>query len=143
MRSAIAVGIGLFIAFIGLRNGGLIVAHSGTLVALNPRILSADVAVFGAGLVTAAVLQIREVRGAILLGMAASAIVALVFGKIHFAGVFGFPQIESPSLFRLNLAAAANLRFVPLITVLLFMNIFDTVGTVIGVSQQARSEEHT
>jgi adenine/guanine/hypoxanthine permease len=137
MRSAIAVGIGLFIAFIGLRNGGLIVAHAGTLVGLNARLVSADVAVFATGLVTAAVLQIRQVRGAILIGILVSAVVALACRKVQFGGIFGFPQIASPSLFRLNLSAAAQLRFLPLVTVLLFMNVFDTVGTVIGVSQQA------
>jgi adenine/guanine/hypoxanthine permease len=137
MRSAIAVGIGLFIAFIGLRNGGLIVAHPGTLVAMNARVASVDVAVFIAGLTTAAALQVRQVRGAILMGILVAAVMALVLGKVQFGGIIGFPRIESPALFRLDLASAADLRYLPLIAVLLFMNVFDTVGTIIGVSQQA------
>jgi AGZA family xanthine/uracil permease-like MFS transporter len=137
MRHAIAVGIGLFIAFIGLRNGGIIVANPGTLVAINSNLASADVAVFGAGLVTASVLQIRGVRGAILAGIAASAALALVLGKIHFAGIFGLPEVNTAAIFRLDLGTALSATWLPFVAVFLFMNVFDTVGTVIGVSQQA------
>jgi AGZA family xanthine/uracil permease-like MFS transporter len=137
MRSAFAVGIGLFIAFIGLRSGGIIVGSPGTLVAINPRLASADVAVFGVGLLAAAVLQIRGVRGAILGGIAVSAALALALGKIHYAGVVGLPHINSSALFRLDLHTALSAKWLPFVAVFLFMNIFDTVGTIIGVSQQA------
>ena len=137
MRNGIAVGIGFFIAFIGLRNGGLIVANAGTLVGLNPRLASADGAVVVAGLLAASVLHIRKVRGAILWAILLSATLALALGKVHFTGVVGLPQIHTSSLFRLDLATALNPRFLPFVVVLLFMNVFDTVGTVIGVSEQA------
>ncbi len=137
MRNAIAAGIGLFIAFIGLRNAGLVVQHAGTLVALNSQMVSADTIVFGAGLLTAAVLQIRGVRGAILAGIFTAAVVALALGKIHFAGLVGLPHIGSATAFRLDLRTALAVRFLPFVAVFLFMNIFDTVGTIIGVSQQA------
>jgi adenine/guanine/hypoxanthine permease len=137
MRNGIAVGIGLFIAFIGLRNGGLIVANAGTLVGLNPRLASADGAVFVAGLLAAAVLQIRKVRGAILWAILLSAALALALGKVHFTGVVGLPQIRASAVFRMDLATALDPRFLPFVVVLLFMNVFDTVGTVIGVSEQA------
>jgi AGZA family xanthine/uracil permease-like MFS transporter len=137
MRSAIAVGIGLFIAFIGLRNGGIIVGNPGTLVAINPKLASPDVAVFGVGLLTAAVLQIRGVRGAILGGIVAAAAMAMLLGKIHYAGTFGLPHINSSTVFRLDLRTALSARWLPLVAVFLFMNVFDTVGTIIGVSQQA------
>ena len=137
MRCAIAAGIGLFIAFIGLRNGGMIVAHPGTLVTLNPRLASADAAVFMIGLTTAAVLHIRGVRGAMLIGIAAAAITAGALGKIQYNGVFGFPQIDTPAAFRLDIATALQPRWLPLVAVFLFMNIFDTLGSVIGVTQQA------
>ncbi len=137
MRSAITVGIGLFIAFIGLRNGGLIIGSPGTLVAINPKLASADVAVFAAGLLTAAVLQIRGIRGAILGGIVASAAVALAFGKIRYAGVVGLPHIESSAAFGLDIRTALSPTWLPLVAVFLFMNVFDTVGTIIGVSQQA------
>ena len=137
MRHAIAAGIGLFVAFIGLRNGGLIVAHTGTLVTLQPNLVSADVAVFAAGLMTAAVLHIRGVRGAMLIGIAVAAIAAALLGKIHYAGLFGLPHISTPAAFRLDLATAADPKLLPFVAVFLFMNVFDTIGSVIGVTQQA------
>jgi AGZA family xanthine/uracil permease-like MFS transporter len=137
LRSAIAAGIGLFIAFIGLRNGGLIVSNPGTLVAMNPQLLSADVAVFGAGLLIATVLQIRGLRGAILVGILGGTAAAAALGKIHYTGVFGLPAIGSPAAFRFDIATALEPRWLPFVAVFLFMNVFDTLGSVIGVTQQA------
>jgi AGZA family xanthine/uracil permease-like MFS transporter len=137
MRNAIAAGIGLFIAFIGLRNGGIIVAHPGTLVTLNPHLVSADVGVFSAGLLVAAALHIRGVRGAILVGIAAAAVVAAVLGKIRYAGIFGLPEIHTPAAFKFDFGTALSPRWLPFIAVFLFMNVFDTIGSVIGVTQQA------
>src|SRR5918993_3679159 len=137
MRNAIAAGIGLFVAFIGLRNGGLIVTHPGTLVTLNAQLVSADVAVFAVGLMIAAVLHIRGVRGAILIGIVAAAVVAAALGKIHYAGVFGLPRIHTPAAFRFDLATAVNPRWLPFVAVFLFMNVLDTIGSVVGVTQQA------
>ena len=137
MRHAIAAGIGLFIAFIGLRNGGIIVAHPGTLVTMTPHLVSADVAVFTAGLLTAAALHIRGVRGAILIGIFAAAVIAALVGKIQYAGIFGLPQIGTPAAFRFEFSTALNPRWAPFVAVFLFMNIFDTIGSVIGVTQQA------
>ncbi len=137
MRNAIAAGIGFFVAFIGLRNGGLIVAHPGTLVTLNPHLVSADVGVFTVGLLTAAVLHVRNVRGAILIGIAAAAVVAAALGKIHYNGVVGLPHIATPAALRFDLATALSPRWLPFVAVFLFMNVFDTLGSVIGVTQQA------
>jgi AGZA family xanthine/uracil permease-like MFS transporter len=137
MRHAIAAGIGLFIAFIGLRNGGLIVAHPGTLVTMSTRIVSADVAVFGVGLLTAVTLQIRGTRGAMLIGILAAAATAAALGKIHYAGLVGLPHITTPAAFRFDLAAAFDPRWMPFVAMFLFMNVFDTIGSVSGVSQQA------
>src|SRR5688500_5040990 len=137
MRSAIAAGIGVFVAFIGLRNGGLIVPHPGTLVTLNPNVVSADVGVFAAGLIAAAVFHIRGVRGAILIGIAVATVLAAALGKIQYAGVLGTPQIVTPAAFRFDLATALSPRWLPFIAVFLFMNVFDTIGSVIGVTQQA------
>jgi AGZA family xanthine/uracil permease-like MFS transporter len=137
MRNAIAAGIGLFIAFIGLRNGGVIVAHPGTLVTMSPRLVSADVGVFAIGLIAAATLHIRRIRGAILVGILVAAVAAAVLGKIHYAGVFGLPQISTAAAFQFDFATALNPRWLPFVAVFLFMNVFDTIGSVIGVTQQA------
>ena len=137
MRNGIAVGIGLFIAFIGLRNGGLIVAKGGTLLGLNAHLASADAAVFTLGLVTAGVLLVRRGRGALLWGILASAALALVLGKVRFGGVLGLPVVHQRAAFTLDVAAALRPSLVPFIIVFLFMGLFDTVGTLIGVAEQA------
>jgi len=83
MRNAIAVGIGIFIAFIGLKNGGLITSHPGTYVTLNPRFTSPDLLVFFFGLFVTACLHARKVRGSIVLGILAATVLAVVL-KISF-----------------------------------------------------------
>jgi AGZA family xanthine/uracil permease-like MFS transporter len=137
MRSGIAVGIGLFIAFIGLRNGGLIVAHPGTLVALAPSLLTPEVAVFTAGLLVAAALQAFRVRGALLAGILASALLAGILGKIGVGTVVGLPEIAEHVAFRIDLRGALTLTCLPFIVVFVVMDVFDTTGTLIGVAEQA------
>ncbi len=137
MGNAIAVGIGLFIAFIGLRNGGLIIAKPGTLVGLNTHIMSADFAVFGFGLLVTAALHARRVRGSILIGILAAALLAVALGKAHYTRVFGLPAIEKSAVWQLDFRGALTLTCLPFIVVFLFMDLFDTVGTLVGVGQQA------
>ena len=96
MRNGIAVGIGLFIASIGLQHAGLIVGRPGTLVGLSNQLGTSDVAVFGVGLIGAGALLARRVRGALLWGILASAGLALALGKIHYAGLVGLPEIARP-----------------------------------------------
>jgi AGZA family xanthine/uracil permease-like MFS transporter len=137
MRNGIAVGIGLFIAFIGLRNGALIVGKPGTLLGLNAHLASADAAVFMLGLVTAGVLLVRRARGALLWGILASTGLALLLGKVQFGGVLGLPVVHQRAAFTMDLAGALRPSLVPFIIVFLFMGLFDTVGTLIGVAEQA------
>jgi len=141
MRNGIAVGIGLFIAFIGLKNGNLIIARPGTLVGLNTNLaqpdVMKDVGVFFFGLVVAAGLQARRVRGSILWGIFAAALLALCLGKITYTGLFGLPKIIEPAAFRMDIRSALSLTCIPFVIVFLFMDMFDTVGTLVGVAEQA------
>ena len=137
MRNGIAVGIGLFIASIGLQHAGLIVGRPGTLVGLSNQLGTPEVAVFGVGLVSAGALLARRVRGALLWGILASAGLALALGKIEYAGLFGLPEIHGRAAFSLNIARALDPALVPFIIVFLFMGLFDTVGTLVGVAEQA------
>jgi adenine/guanine/hypoxanthine permease len=137
MRNGIAVGIGLFVAFIGLRNGSVIVPKPGTALGLSTQLGSADVGVFAVGLVVSSVLLVRRARGALLWGILAATAVAAVVGKIHFTGIFGLPVIEHGALFQMNVARALQPALVPFIIVFLFMGLFDTVGTLVGVAEQA------
>lgn len=136
MRSGIAAGIGLFISFIGLRNGGIVVDSPGTLVGLNPDLVSVDVAVTLAGLVTTAALMGRKVKGAIILGIAASAATALAFSRIHFTGVLGWPEIHHHAALALDIPGALTLSLVPFIIVFVFMDLLDTTGTLVAAAEQ-------
>jgi len=137
LTSGIAAGIGLFIAFIGLHNGGLIVGKPGTMVGLNPELMTADLAVFGLGLLVTAVLHARRVRGAIVAGIAVAAALAAALGKVHLEGVFGLPDIKQSAVFQLDFRNALTLTALPFIIIFLFMVMFDTVGTLVGVCEQA------
>ncbi len=137
LRNGIATGIGLFIAFIGLKNGGLIVGHPGTFVTLNTAFTRPNMAVFLLGLVVAGTLQARAVRGAILWGIAAATGLAALLGQVHYRGVVGLPVIADSAVLRMDLAGALRLACVPYIVVFVYMDLFDTVGTLVGVAEQA------
>lgn len=137
LKNGIAVGIGLFIAFIGLRNAGVVIASQGTLVTLTGRIVSKEMLVFCVGLAIMSVLHARRVRGSILWGIIAGTAVALALKKVEFAGVFSRPPSIAPTFLKMDLAHAAVLSLWPYIIIFLFMDMFDTIGTLIGVSEQA------
>ena len=136
LRSGIATGIGIFIAFIGLKNGGLVVSHPGTFVALSSTLIGPDVAVFLVGLVISAALQAHRIRGAILWGIAAATLTAISFHKVSPAGVFGLPQIQQSAFLKMDLKSAFSVTCLPFIVVFLFMDMFDTLGTLVGVAEQ-------
>ncbi|MBI5845424.1 MAG: NCS2 family permease [Deltaproteobacteria bacterium] len=160
LKSAMAVGIGLFIAFIGLQNSGLIVKSAGTLVQLNAKFYSIDLIVFFAALILTAVLHARRVRGSILWGIAGATALSVavklvilavpdlaahpVFADSKLArlftlgaGVVSTPPAIGPTFFKMKMAWAIFWHMVPFIIILLFMDVFDTIGTLIGVSEQA------
>lgn len=138
MANGIAVGIGLFIAFIGLRNGGLIVEKPGTLVGLNSEIIAPERLVFFLGLLVTAVLHARHIRGSILWGIFASTLLAILLGQIESPQtLFGWPEIKQSAWLKMDLKEALTLTCLPFVAVFLFMVMFDTVGTLIGVAEQA------
>ncbi len=155
MKNAIAVGIGIFIAFIGLHNAGIIVGNPGTLVSLNHNFNSPEIYIFFAGLIITAGLHSRKIKGAIILGIVFSALLCFLGGiagriynlpflqslaeKIKFDGHFSllnFPKNAFSTVFKLDIMSALKPSFLHLILVLLFMDIFDTLGTFIGVAEQ-------
>ena len=137
LKNGIAVGIGIFIAFIGLQNAKIIVASPGTLVKLTDDIANWDVLVFGIGLLVMAVLYTRKVRGAILIGIIAGMATSLLLGKITYSGIISAPPSISPTLLKMDIIHALAFRLWPYILIFLFMDVFDTMGTLIGVAEQA------
>jgi AGZA family xanthine/uracil permease-like MFS transporter len=115
----------------------VIIAKPGTLVGLNTHLLSADFAVFGFGLMVTAILHARRMRGSILIGILAGALLALILGKTSYGGLLGLPMIEKSAICQMDFRGALTLTCLPFIIVFLFMDLFDTVGTLTGVAQQA------
>jgi len=135
LKNGIAVGIGLLIAFIGFQNGGIIIKNPGTGVSFNSNILQANVLIFLAGLFLTAVLRVRGIRGAIVWGILFNTVLALVVGQVKYEGIFGLPKEHA--IFQFDIVAALKYQFIPFIIVFLFMDMFDTMGTLIGVAEQA------
>ena len=136
LKKAIGVGIGLFIAFIGLQNAGIIV-DGATLVSLNITSPSAIVALIG--VVITAVLVAHNVKGGILIGILATTIVGIPFGVTQFGGVASLPPSIAPTFMKFNFAeVAANIPdFIIVMFTFLFVDMFDTVGTLIGCAGKA------
>ena len=161
LKHAIAAGIALFIAFIGLQNAGLVLKDPGTAVKLNPHFASPDLLVFFVGLLLTAALHARGVRGSILLGIGAATFLAVVLKlvypllpatiakspdiagsvlvtKFEFAkGLLAAPPSLAPTFLKMDLVHALSPRMLPFVFVFFIMLLFDTIGTLIGVCEQA------
>jgi len=161
MRNAIAVGIGLFIAFIGLQGATLVVDDPGHLVKMNPHVAAPDLIVFFFGLLLTAGLYALRVRGSIVLGILGATLLAVVLqlGLPHLPAavsqsaavvesklmtqfavadaVISRPPSMAPTFFKMDLVHALAWPMIPFILIFLFMDLFDTLGTLMGVSEQA------
>ena len=140
--AAVAGGVGLFIAFIGLVDAGVIVAKPGTIVGLG-NLTTPTAALSLLGLVVIAGLQAWKVRGAMLLGILVTAAVGFAMGLAHIApGAYGAADL-SAAAFKLDVPAALNLKggiglsLVEIILVFLLVDLFDNVGTLVAVTKKA------
>src|SRR5471032_2275223 len=140
--AAVGGGVGLFIAFIGLGDAGVIVAKPGTMVGLGS--LTAPTAALSMlGLLVIASLQVKGIKGAMLIGILLTAAVAWAFGLAHIApGAYTLHDLSSAA-FKLDIPAALNLKggiglsLIEIIFVFLFVDLFDNVGTLVAVTKRA------
>ncbi len=164
MRNGIAIGLGMFIAFIGLKNATLVLADKDAAVKLNPQFASPDLVVFFFALLLTAGLYARRVRGSIVWGILAATLLAVVLklglplmpeaisqaevvttsnlmnpekGFAIAKAVVARPPSMAPTLFKMDLVNSLCWSMLPFILIFLFMDLFDTLGTLIGVSEQA------
>ena len=140
--AAVAGGIGMFIAFIGLRDAGIIVSNPATGVALG-NLTTPTAALSAGGLMLIAVLQARGVKGALLVGILVITAVGWALGLAHLApGAYRLTDI-SATAFKLNIGAALNLKgnfgaaLMEIVFVFLFVDLFDNVGTLVAVTKRA------
>lgn len=135
IKVGISVGIGLFIAFIGFVQGGIVKGNPETLVQLAPlNTLPALFTIAGVGLI--GILLQRRVKGAILIGMLALALAGMPFGLVQFHGVVALPPDMTPTLLQLDIMGALELGLLTVAAVFLFVDLFDTAGTLVGVGHQ-------
>jgi adenine/guanine/hypoxanthine permease len=136
LKHAMAVGIGLLIAVVGLQWSGIVVGHPGTLIGMGD-LSSPPVLLSLLGLAVMAVLLTLRFRTAILIGLAVSLVVALLTGMTRFEGVVSSVPSISPAFLKLDIRGALDVGMIPIIFIFFFLALFDTVGTLIGVSQEA------
>jgi len=135
LKKAIGVGIGLFIAFIGMQNAGIIVNNDATLVGLNHSWFTGPAGLAMLGLAVTGVLLAFKVKGALLIGIITTTIIGIPFGITKYAGGSYIPP--APYFFPFEFSNILSLDFVVVVFTFLFVDMFDTVGTLIGCATKA------
>ena len=137
LRYAIGAGIGLFIAFIGMQNAGIIVNDDATLVVLGD-ITSGSALLAIIGLVITGVLYALNVKGAMLIGILATTVIGIPMGITEFKGVVSTPESIAPIFCKFEWEHIFSLDMLVVVFTFLFIDMFDTVGTLVGVSTKAK-----
>ena len=136
LKIAMGAGVGLFIGFIGLKSGGIIVSNGATFVSMgdltNPETLLAAL-----GFLLIAALSVRNVPGAIIIGVLSVTLIALSLGLVEYKGVLAYPPDVSSTFLQLDIVGALDIAMVSVIASFLFVNLFDTAGTLLGVASRA------
>jgi AGZA family xanthine/uracil permease-like MFS transporter len=136
LKHSTAAGIGMFIAFVGLRNAKLVVANPATFVSIG-NFTDPEVQAACLGLVLTLILMARKVTGAILLGIVGTTLFGIARGIAHWPrGVASLPH-PSGTLLQLDLRGALRLGLLEIIFAFLFVDLFDNIGTLVGVCEQA------
>lgn len=136
LRNAIGAGIGLFIAFIGLSSAGVIIHDDATLVALGD-ITSGSALLALIGLIITSLLYMRNVPGSILIGILITMIIGMFMGVTEFKGVVSHPESIAPIFCKFEFENIFTLDMLVVVLTFLFIDMFDTVGTLVGVCTKA------
>lgn len=136
LRRAISPGIGLFIALIGFKSAGIVVDNEATLVSLgnlkDPAVLVAFL-----GIIVSAVLLIKKVTGALLIGILVTTVIGIPFGVTSISGVIDTPPSIAPIFMQFEWDKILSIDMLICVMTFLFIDMFDTIGTLIGVSTRA------
>ncbi|KRG36627.1 NCS2 family permease [Psychrobacter sp. P11G3] len=137
LKNGVVAGIGAFLAFIALQSAGIIVNHDATLVGLG------DMTSFGPvmaslGFVVIIGLSYKKVPGAVTIGILLVALISLLMGYTQFTGIISSPPSIAPTLMQLDIAGAFDVGMISVIFAFLFVDLFDTAGTLIATTSQAK-----
>ena len=136
LRNAIGAGIGLFIAFIGLSSAGLVVADEATLVTLGD-VTSGSGLLALIGLIITGLLYMRNVPGSILIGILFTMVIGIFMGVTEFKGIVSHPESIAPIFCQFEFENLFTLDMLVVVFTFLFIDMFDTVGTLVGVCTKA------
>ena len=136
LRIAMGAGVGLFIGLIGLKNGGIIVGNQATLLSLG-EFSQIETLLAAIGFLIISILSVRKVTGAIIIGILTTTLIAYFLGLIEFNGLVSYPPEIAPTFMKLDILGALNLGMLTIIMSFLFVNLFDTTGTLLGVATRA------
>ncbi len=136
LRIAMGAGVGLFIGIIGLKSGGIIDSNEATLLSMGDLTKPETILAMVSFLVIA-VLSIRKIPGAIVIGIFLVTSMAVALNLIEFNGIVSSPPSLMPVLLKLDISQAFDLAMISIIMSFLFVNLFDTAGTLVGVANQA------
>ena len=137
LRNAIGAGIGLFIAFIGLKSAGVVVADGATLVALGD-VTSGSALLAFIGLVITGFMYSRNVPGAILLGIIITMVIGIPLGVTEFKGIVSAPESIDPIFCQFEFDKIFSVDMLVVVFTFFFIDMFDTVGTLVGVCTKAK-----
>ncbi|MEZ8502921.1 NCS2 family permease [Vibrio splendidus] len=136
LRYSMTAGVGLFLGLIGLKTAGIVVENPATLVSLGdftkPEALLAAIA-----FLIIAVLSERKVFGAVLIGILSVTLVGMMLGLVHYNGFFAAPPSLAPTFLKMDIIGALDVSMISVILAFLFVNMFDTAGTLMGVAERA------
>ena len=136
LKTAISAGIGLYIAFIGLKNAEVIVDNSATLVSLGKLTSGSGLlGIIGIGITS--ILLVRNVKGALLLGILITTIIGIPMGITNLDGIFSIPPSIEPIFMKFEWTNIFTAEMATIVFTLLFVDLFDCIGTVIGVTTRA------
>lgn len=136
LRYAIGAGIGLFIAFIGMQNSGIIINNQSTLVSLGD-ITSGSALLAIIGLLVTGFLYVKNVRGAMLIGILLTTLIGIPMGITEFRGIVSYPESIDAIFCKMQWDNIFTLDMLIVVITFLFIDMFDTVGTLIGVCTRA------
>src|SRR5947199_6063749 len=135
LKRGIALGIGLLITVVGLHWRGFLAPNPATLVTRG-NLHQPAVWMSAAGIVVTCIFLVRRSRGAILAGILTSTLLGLVFGIVRFHGLVSRPPSIAPVAFKLDIMGALKLGAVPVIFIFFFLDLFDSIGSLIGIAEQ-------
>ena len=137
LKNAIGAGIGLFIAFIGLQNAGIVVHNDATLVSLG-EITEGSALLALIGLIITGLLTVKNVRGGLLIGILITTLIGIPMGLTEFRGVMSMPHSISDISMQFEWGRVLSLDMVVVVLTFLFIDMFDTIGTLVGVCTKAK-----